>query len=188
MQSYWKKYEEALYNLSEVKRSFAKGETSFEHCLNNYLSSVQSVFWVLNTKFSANKSYEDWQKSRTQRLPKYAKVFKELRNISLKEYPLEHSGIINGFDFGAVGITIPPHAEVLCPVLDTYTGKLVSNKATIKLVDGTSYEVEPLIIRDFAVNGISDGKSYNIDFFLKRADEYMGFVKREIATAENRFK
>ena len=187
MKPYWKKFQEAQYNLRELKVNFAKKEPSFKHCLNNFLSSAQSVFWTLNKEFNKKDQYNTWQEARGSRLPKNSVLFKELRNVSLKEGPIEHAGIINDFDFGAAGITIPPFAEVFTPWIETKTGKLQSDIAQIKTVDGEIYEVRPLIIHDFCINLISDNKLIEIKTFLHDADNYLASIKKEIIEAENKF-
>lgn len=188
MQSYWKKYQEAEYNFQKVKGCFLKNDISFEHCLNNFLSSAQSVFWILNKEFSSKNNYETWKNDRSKRLPEKAKLFKELRNISLKEGPIKHEGVIFDFDFGAAGIIIPPYAKVYSPVIDRELGKPASNKAQIETIDGKTYEVEPIIVHDFVVKVESDKKLYEIKYFLITGTEYLDSIRKEIEATETKFQ
>jgi len=187
MSPYSKKYDESAYNFEKIKESFLNNDSNFEHCLNNFLSSAQSVFWILNKEFVSKPDYDEWKNRRSERLPKTAKSFKELRNISLKEGPIKHNGVIFDFDFGGAGIVIPPYAEVTSPVIDTHLGKIVS-KAQIKTVEGDIYEVEPIVIHDFSVKVESGKKIYDIKYFLHEAFQYINAIKKEIEETERSFK
>jgi hypothetical protein len=89
MTGYQNKFKEAEYNLTKLKQSFALGNLDFEHDLNNFLSSVQSIFWTLNKSFEKSYGYASWKEARGSRLPEDAKTFKELN------YPrLEGEGLM----------------------------------------------------------------------------------------------
>ena len=188
MTGYQNKFKEAEYNLTKLKQSFALGSLDFEHDLNNFLSSVQSIFWTLNKSFDKSNGYTSWKEARGKRLPEDAKTFKELRNVSLKEEPIKHEGIIVDFDFGAKGIFIPPNATVATPWFNTEERKLVSTKATITTIDGKSYEVEPLIIHDFTVALTTNNKDFKIDYFISKAQNYLLAIHKEIIATEQKFK
>lgn len=177
----------ALFNLQKLEESFRQANGEYEHNLNSFLSSVQAVFWSLNKKFTKCTGYEQWSKGRSDRLPPEAKIFKELRNISLKEGPIKNSGVILGFDFGAAGITIPAHATVTFPWIDRVTGKPSSYKAVIETVDGHKTEVQPVVLHDFSVTVESDEKVYHLDHVILSAKAYLDAVKKEIITAEEQY-
>lgn len=185
--NYQKKYNEAKFNLNLLKQSFALGHPEFEHHLNNFLSSAQSVFWMLNKAFGKCDGYENWKSMRSERLSRDFKILKNLRNISLKEKPIEHAEIINGFDFKTAGISIPPLAEAIGPWLDTKTGKFLSNKWEIKTVEGDIKEVEPIVIHDFSVKVESDGKIIQVECFLAKADLFVKEIGDEILATEKNF-
>lgn len=107
--------------------------------------------------------------------------------MSLKEGPIKNLNIVLNLDFGSAGITIPAHAEVLCPVFDTWTGKVLSYKATIRTADGQSYEVEPVVLHDFDVAVESNGKLIQINAVITQARAYMTAISDEMSEAERRF-
>ena len=175
----------AQFNLQKLEESFRRADGEYEYHFNNFLSSVQAVFWALNKQFSKCDGYEQWSQERTKRLPSDAKIFKELRNISVKEGPVKNSSVVLGFDFGAAGITIPAHAEVVFPWVETATGKPVSYRAVIKTVDGLETEVEPVVVHDFIVIVESQGKEFRLDAAISQSKIYLDAVEKEIAAAEN---
>ena len=121
-------------------------------------------------------------------MPVEAKIFKNLRNVSEKEGPVKNTGVIANFDFWGAGIVIPPHAEVVTPWIDTSTGKLGSNKATITTKEGVTTEVEPLIVHDFIVVVESKGKTYKLDKVITDCRAYAKAIIQEIDETEKKFK
>lgn len=184
MESYYKKLSEAQYNLNLVEELFTKRDKNMEHALNNFLSSAQSVFWVLNKEFDKNVGYKEWSDKRGERLPKDARIFKELRNISLKQYPVEHTGVVLGFQVE----NLPAHATVSTPWIDTRIGKPVSNKCIIKTKEGEEYEVDGLAVHDFIVHITSDKKEYTIEKFITQAREYLVAIAKEVEFTIKIFK
>jgi hypothetical protein len=184
--NYRAKYNEAFYNLNQAQELFLKRDQDLEICLNNFLSSVQSVFWMLNNSFNKKYNYEKWQMHRSSRLHESSKIFKELRNISLKEYPIEVDKYILGFKIGEPGL--PAGATFTSPMIDSKTGRPLNNKCTIRTKEGNEYEVDAIAIHDFSVNAISDGKEYFIEAFINTAREYLKSIEKEIVSTESKFK
>ena len=184
--NYRTKYKEAEYNLNQAQELFLVRDPNLEFCLNNFLSSAQSVFWMLNNSFNKKKNYEDWQKDRTSRLHESSKVFKELRNISLKQYPIQVDKYLLGFKIGESGL--PPEATFSSPMIDSRSGRPMSDKGIIKTKEGKEYLVDAIAIHDFSVNAISDGKEYIIDAFITTARKYLKSIEAEIITTEFKFK
>lgn len=183
---YLDKFNEAEFNLDSLQKSFVLGDENFKHYLNNFLSSAQSVFWALNKYFNDVEGYDEWKNSRPERLGDKSRIFKELRNVSVKEGPVKNENIIIDFDFGAAGIIIPPYAQVTSPVIDTRIGKIIS-KATIKTLSGELTEVDPIIVYDFSVVIESHNKIFALDYFLSSARIYMEEINKEIGLAESIF-
>lgn len=183
--NYWDKYNEATYNLEQAQELFLIRSNALEFCINNFLSSVQSIFWMLNKNFSSAKEYTEWQNDRTNRLHEDAKIFKELRNISLKEYPIKVNGIILGFKIEEPWL--PAGATFTSPIIDTRNGSPISNKWTILTIEWYKYEIDALAIHDFSVNAISNGKVYYIDIFITKAKLYLESIKEEILMTELKF-
>ena len=182
------KLAEAKYNLGTVKESFEKNDGNFEHCLNNFLSSAQSILWALNKSFSKKQGYEKWILKRGERLPVTSKHFKELRNITVKEGPVRSESIKIGFNFGPEGIPIPARATFTSPVIDTWTNKIIG-KGIIETAEGEKLEVNPAqIIHDFSVKVESAGKMYAIDSFIKDATDYLLALEKEIEETEELFR
>lgn len=180
-----KQLELARYNLISVEDSFIAGDMNFEYHLNNFLSSAQAVLHIMNKSFAKNDKYEDWKNKRTERLPESAKKFKELRNISLKEGPIEHEACVVDIRMPE-GVIIPPFAELITPWIDTYTGKLVGDMV-INYRDGSKKVIKPIVVNDFMIQVESDGKEYKIDRFITQSKEYLVALEREIRFAENHF-
>jgi hypothetical protein len=161
------------------------GDINFECHLNNFLSSAQAVIHNLNTSFSKNKEYKNWANERTERLPRIAGIFKELRNISLKEGPVEHEACIVDVRMPEE-VIIPPYAELITPWIDTQTGKVVGD-LVINYPDGSKKSFKPIVVHDFMIQVESGKKVYKIDRFLTKAKEYVSALENEINFAEENF-
>lgn len=183
---YTDKIAEAKYNLESVKKSFADNDGNFEHCVNNFLSSAQSIIFTLNKSLSKTPGYTEWAEKRSERLPDISKTFRELRNISLKEGPVKSDVIKIGFNFGPNGISVPFRAKFTSPIVDT-VGNQIIGKAMVETHDGEREEFEVQAIHDFSIKASSDGKTYNVEDFLKNASEYLSLLEKEVDTAEHLF-
>lgn len=184
---YREKFLEVSFNLRRMEESFRVGDGNYQHYLNSFLSSAQSVFFCLNKEFNRRPLYDNWRDKRSDRLPLVAKIFKELRNISEKEAPVRNSAVVLEFDYGAAGITIPAHATVTSPAIDSYTGRPLTHKATITTKEGISTEVEPIVVHDFIVTVVSHGKTYRLDKVISDARLYTDAILREIEETERKF-
>ena len=183
---YRDKFDEAKFNLESVKKSFENNDGNFEHCVNNFLSSAQSIIFTLNKSLSKAPGYFEWSEKRSERLPDISKTFKELRNISLKEGSIKSDVVKVGFNFGPNGIHIPFRAKFTSPVIDTWENKIIG-KAMVETHDGKKEEFEAQVIHDFSIKASSAGKTYTVEDFLKNASEYLSLLEKEIETAEHLF-
>lgn len=184
---YWDKLNEAEFNFKTLQKDFEEGNLEFEHSLNNFLSSAQSVFWILNKELNGKQGYKEWSSERESRLSNEAKIFKELRNISIKEGPIKHEGAMLGMDFGPEGIILSSNEALITPMINIQTGRASSDKARIESPDGGTKEISFEIFNDFSVKVESNGKNYFIDRFIKSAKLYLADLKKEIESAEQRF-
>ena len=185
---YVDKYEEMEFHLNQMEECFRNGDKNYIHSFNAFLASSHSVIFCLNKEFNSRVMYDNWKNKRSSRLPEIAKTFRNLRNISEKEGPVKNTGVIANFDFGGAGIVIPPHAEVVTPWIDTYTGKLNSKKATITTKEGVATEVEPLIVHDYVVVVKSHGKTYKLDKVIIDSREYAKAIRQEIDKTEKKYR
>lgn len=185
MKNYIKKFNEAKYNLEEVTRLFSERSNRLEFALNNFISSAQSIFWILNKEFKIKNGYDEWIKNRSERLPLESKIFKELRNISLKEYPIELGGMMISYE---VLSEIPPFAQFIGPTFDTVNRIFLSNKGIIITQDGREYGVDLKFNYDFLVIAISNSKEYKIENFIAKSVIYLEAIKSEIDKTEVLFK
>jgi hypothetical protein len=90
--------------LSEVKDAIDEAEyfyqrmelvlqkpKEFRHNLNAFISRSRAITWVLKKEFSGNKRFIDWysEKEKAMREDELMTFFVKLRNISLKEKPIQ---------------------------------------------------------------------------------------------------
>jgi hypothetical protein len=63
----------------------------FRHNLNAFISRARAVTWVLKKQFSGNQKFSDWYavKEKIMRADELMSFFVKLRNISLKEKPIQ---------------------------------------------------------------------------------------------------
>jgi hypothetical protein len=180
MENYQKQLSLAKHNLEDLVESFFRRDKFIETRINNFLSSIQSVIWMLNKTFGNFNWYELWKDGRWRRLGEDAKIFKELRNISIKEYPIEVKSIIIWFKIEY----LPAYATFIWPVIDTRNALPISNKWIIRTQDGIEYETECLTVHDFSVNTLSNKKEYYIENFITSARKYIQSIETEITATE----
>jgi hypothetical protein len=178
------KFDEASFHLQKMEESFRAADGNYLHYFNSFLSSAQSVFFCLNKEFNKHPLYENWQKKRSTRLPDTAKVFKELRNVSEKEGPIQNAAVIVDF---ALKDGLPAHATFTSPIINSRTGQPVFSKGTITTKDGVTTEVEAVALHDFLVVVKSDKKTYRLDRVICDARLYAKAIFGEIEAAEKRF-
>lgn len=181
-----KALEQARFNLDQMEASFRAGDGAYEIHLNNFLASAQSVLLALNKSFGRAQGYVAWTAGRSSRLPTDGKVFKELRNISLKEGPVENAAVFTGWRLPE-GDTLPAHATVEMPWTETRTGRPVSRDVTVKNVDGTTKVYKDALEHDFMVVAESQGKTYRLDAVITQARAYLQAIAAEVEEAERLF-
>jgi len=108
------KLNEAKYFYKQMKSNFKERKNEeFKHCINAFLSSARSVTFVLQKEFKKYEGFDKWYE--LQRKLKFKdeklKKFVEMRNISLKEEPINPRYIF-GVMFGK-GIKLNPKDEFL---------------------------------------------------------------------------
>ncbi len=55
------KYNEAKYFYEQMKSKFKEGKTEeFKYCINAFLSSARSVFFVMQKEFRKYKGFDEW--------------------------------------------------------------------------------------------------------------------------------
>lgn len=186
---YRKKLDEVQYHLKKMQEAFEAKDPDLVHSLNAFLSAAQSVIWVLNKAFNKKDGYSTWEKSRPERLPAEGRVFKELRNVSIKEGPVENKSVIIGFRLGE-GTNEPalgPHETFTSPSIDTQTGELLG-KPTVTSADGkTTREVDAMVLYDFGVAVESKGKVYSLPAVIKAGEAYLDALTREVDETQQRF-
>ena len=183
------KVEEAAYHLREVHAAFLAADPNLVHALNAFLSAAQSVIWTLNKAFSKRSGYTKWQEARSGRLPPDAKLFKELRNVSVKEAPVRNNSVIVEFRLGdgTSQAGLGPHETFTSPFINSLTGQVLG-KATVTSADAkTTREVDALALHDFGVEVTSDGKTHSLPAFVTAGRTYLAALAREIAETERRF-
>ena len=186
---YRRKLQEAEFHLKQTADAFVTGDSSFVHSFNAFLSAAQSVIWVLNKSFSKRDGYLTWTESRPDRLPAEARVFKELRNVSIKRGPVENTSVIIGWHLGA-GSDEPalgPNEAFTSPMIDRLTGE-VHGVATVTSADGrTTREVDAQAIYDFGIVAQSGSKVLALDAVVTTARQYLSALRREIDECERSF-
>ena len=172
-----------------MEQAFSRSDPNLVHSLNAFLSAAQSVPWLLNKAFDKKPGYKQWQDARSGRLPATARTFKNLRNVSLKEEPVENSSMILGFRLGE-GANEPglgPHETFTGPWVNTETGE-IKGRATVKSADGKhTREVDVIAVHDFGVEVQSKGNTYSIPAVITAGREYIESLAKEVQETVKRF-
>ncbi len=89
------KVEEASFFLVQAN-SLVTEPTLLGYCLSAFVSAARSVTWVMQREFGKNQEYKSWYQKRQKEMKNdnIFLLFRELRNITIKEGKLEFTRIV----------------------------------------------------------------------------------------------